>query len=187
MLVSYRKIFSGGWRQWETVKEDLVGDGGCPVPPARGELPGGFCMISVEPGFWDIYTAENWKKEKSAGDPMSLMVKYKQDCLVISLSRVMYAALQVAQRTLLQTAADGSFSAFLLPKAVHAKQIEIQRLELSMVLVFWISTSEHKHNGEHTVILWKTRPCEETIWRCRIAVWQFLPRWGLLFNKSLIP
>lgn len=84
---------------------------------------------------------------------MSLTVKYKEDCLVISLSRVMYAALQVAQRTFLQTAEDGTFSAFLLAKAVRAKQTEIQRLELSMVFVFWISTSEHKHNGEHTVIL----------------------------------
>lgn len=49
--------------------------------------------------------------------------------------------------TFLQTAEDGIFSAFLLPKAVHAKQTETHMLELSMVLVFWISTSENKHNS----------------------------------------
>lgn len=33
------------------VKEDLVRGGGGPVPPARGGLPGGFYIISVERGF----------------------------------------------------------------------------------------------------------------------------------------
>lgn len=86
------------------VKEDLVRGGGSLVSPARGGLPGGFNIISVEHGFWDILsqqrTGKKKKKKKSAGDPMSVMVKNKGYFSITSVSRVMYAALQVAGRHL---------------------------------------------------------------------------------------
>ena len=54
---------------------------------------------------------------------MSLVVNYKEECCITSVSRVMYAALRVVQ-----IAEDGSFSAFPLLVAVHAKKTEIQML-----------------------------------------------------------
>lgn len=121
MSAAYRKIFSEGWRQWATVKEDLVRGGGGPVPPARERLPGGFYIISVEHGFWDIYSQQRTGKKGVQGIPCH---SWSSTGRIVESHHSARWCMQHSRRlgdTFFQTAEDGSFSALLLPKAVHAK------------------------------------------------------------------
>jgi len=86
------------------VTEDFVRGGeATPVPLATGGLPGG---VASMPFVWSGMASETHThsreelKIKSAGDPTSLVVSYKEECCITSVSRAMYAALQVARRHL---------------------------------------------------------------------------------------
>lgn len=114
------------------LKEDFVRGGGGPVPPPTGGLPGWLASMSF---VWnsiasetDTHNIEELGKKRVQGIPChSWSTTRRSTASHQSAGRCMRPSRRLRD-TFLQIAKDGSFYAFSLPEAVHAKKIEIWTL-----------------------------------------------------------
>lgn len=186
----YRQTFSGGWRQWELVKEDFIRGGGGLVPPATGGLPGGVASMSF--AWHDMasetrtHSREEPKKRKAQGIPSHSWSTTRSAAASCQSAEWRTQHSRWLRYTFLQIPANSSFSALPLPGAVHAKKDWIPDVGSSLsspcLLDFYQKTWQN--NSEHTMFVWQTCPHEETIWALRTAAWQSFYRGGDLFSRK---
>lgn len=160
-----KRRFCEGWR------------GPCTTSNRRTARRVGFYVICVEQhSFWDVHPQHRRTgKKKSAGDPMSLVVNYKEECCITSVSRAMYAALQAARRHLPPN--RWRWQLLCLPTARGSACKKDWNMDVGsylVALVFWISTRKHKRVRVNHI---ETQNCSLT---------EFLQRWAL-FNKIQTP